>query len=148
MKTSAEYKLPVFAQRFHKLREDKGMSQDAFSKFLEISRPTVGFYENGERLPDAAVLKQICKKCKVSADYLLGISDAATTNMTIKGICAWTGLGEDAVYRLLMYKGSLAPLPNNPTFHIAEGFTSFERKITLEFISSFITYSDYAFHKI
>lgn len=66
-------RMPVFAERFAELRGDK--TQGEFAEFLGISRPTVGFYENGTRLPDAAVLCQIAKKCGVSADWLLGISE-------------------------------------------------------------------------
>lgn len=66
-------RLPVFSERFAKLRGD--MTQGEFAEFLGISRPTVGFYENGTRVPDAVVLKEIAKKCKVSSDWLLGLSD-------------------------------------------------------------------------
>ena len=65
-----------FAERFAKLRMDLRMSQDKFADFLGISRPTVGFYENGKRQPDAFVLKQIAERCGVSADYLLGLPNA------------------------------------------------------------------------
>ena len=64
MKTSvSQKKLPVFAERFRELRGD--MTQDKFADFVGISRPTVGFYENGDRLPDALVLKKIAEKCHV-----------------------------------------------------------------------------------
>lgn len=65
--------MPIFAERFARLRGEK--TQGEFSEFLGISRPTVGFYENGTRLPDAAVLCQIAQRCNVSADWLLGISE-------------------------------------------------------------------------
>lgn len=67
-------KFPTFAKRFYQLRGD--MSQDEFSKYLGISRPTVGFYENGVRVPDAMILLKIAERCNVSADWLLGLSDS------------------------------------------------------------------------
>lgn len=70
-------RLPVFAERFKWLRGK--MSQADFAIFLQISRVTVGFYENGDRIPDAVILKQIAEKCHVSADYLLGIKDQCAT---------------------------------------------------------------------
>lgn len=92
----------VFKERFHALREECGMSQDAFSKYLGISRPTVGFYENADqengRIPDADTLRLICKKCNVSADYLLGLSDVKNPETTVQAICAATGLSETAVW--------------------------------------------------
>lgn len=66
-------RLPVFAERFSELRGNK--TQGEFAEFLGISRPTVGFYENGTRIPDALVLRQISEKCQVSTDWLLGISE-------------------------------------------------------------------------
>lgn len=93
-------RLPVFADRFSELRGEK--TQDEFAKFLGISRPTVGFYENGTRLPDALVLKQIAEKCNVSADWLLGLSnyqDTETANLTAEDI----GLSETAVSVLQQY---------------------------------------------
>lgn len=62
-----------FAKRFNKLRGSE--SQKDFAIRLGISRPTVGFYENGSRLPQADVLKQIAERCNVSTDWLLGLSD-------------------------------------------------------------------------
>jgi len=68
-----ERKNQVLSERLKDLR---GMQTQAeFSKFIGISRPTVGFYENGSRLPDALKLKQIAEKCCVSADWLLGLTD-------------------------------------------------------------------------
>lgn len=88
-------RFPVFAERFSKLRGE--MTQDEFAKYLGISRPTVGFYENGTRLPDALVLRQIAEKCNVSADYLLGLTDEKTIDANIRQVCNYTGLNEDSV---------------------------------------------------
>ena len=44
-------RLPIFTERFRKLQGDR--SNTEFAEFLEISRQTVGFYCNGDRLPDA-----------------------------------------------------------------------------------------------
>lgn len=59
-----------------KLREIKAdMSVTAFAEKLGLSRQTVGFYLNGDRIPDILTLKQICEKCNVSADDILDISN-------------------------------------------------------------------------
>lgn len=79
-KKESANRFPAFSQRFRGLRGK--MSQDTFADFLGMSRPTVGFYENGDHLPDALTLSQIAKKCNVSADYLLGLSDAKTKDDT------------------------------------------------------------------
>lgn len=57
-----------------RLRELQGsMSTTDFAKKLDLSRQTVGFYLNGERIPDSETLIKICTRCNVSADWLLGI---------------------------------------------------------------------------
>ncbi len=91
----AENKLPIFRKNFHELRGK--MSQAEFADFLGISRPTVGFYENGDRIPDSAVFKQICEKCKCSSDWLLGISGTKSPDITVQTICKYTGLDENPV---------------------------------------------------
>jgi len=66
-------RFPIFAERFNQLR--RLMTQGEFADFLGISRPTVGFYENGTRIPDALLLRQIADVCEVSVDWLVGLSD-------------------------------------------------------------------------
>lgn len=91
-------KLPIFAERFNALRGER--TQAEFAEFLGISRPTVGFYENGERIPDALVLSQIAKQCGVTTDYLAGLSD----NKTLDGanVAKATGLSDKAINVLEM----------------------------------------------
>lgn len=98
MQTSeTKNRLETFRARFNQLRGDR--SQEAFAKFLGISRPTVGFYENGQRLPDALVLRQIAEKCQVSADYLLGL--AACKEPSNEEIHKKLGLSENAIEALI-----------------------------------------------
>ncbi|MBP3685198.1 MAG: helix-turn-helix transcriptional regulator [Oscillospiraceae bacterium] len=67
-------RMPVLRE---KLLEQQGddMSATDFADKLGLSRQTVGFYLSGKRIPDSETLAQICKRCNVSADYLLGLSD-------------------------------------------------------------------------
>ena len=99
-----ERRMPVFADRFIELRGKR--TQDEFAKFLGISRPTVGFYESGQRIPDAVVLRQIAEKCNVSTDYLLGLTDEKTLDQNIQAICKKTGLTEKAVTQIILAKES------------------------------------------
>lgn len=90
--------MPIFAARFAELRGER--TQAEFAEFLGISRPTVGFYENGERIPDAFVLKQIAERCGVTADYLVGLSNVKTTDRDLQTINSITGLSEEAISAL------------------------------------------------
>lgn len=87
-------RMPVFAERFAQLRGE--MSQRQFADFLGVSRSTIGFYENGTRLPDAATLKEISKKCDVSIDWLLGVDEQNDKTKPFLLYKIW--YGDDCVY--------------------------------------------------
>ena len=99
-------RLPVFQERFKVLRGK--MTQGQFAEKLGISRPTVGLYESGARIPDAEVLRDIAARCGVSADWLLGLSDTASPDITVQMVCRETGLSEVAIFNLQQKIG--APL--------------------------------------
>ena len=88
-------RFPVFTERFRELQGDQSNTQ--FAEFLGLSRQTVGFYCNGDRIPDAIGLCDIAERCGVSADWLLGRTDIKTANSDTISVCAFTGLSEKAV---------------------------------------------------
>lgn len=100
--TGENNRLPIFTKRFRELQGDRANTE--FADFLGISRQTVGFYCNGNRIPDAVVLRQIADKCEVSADWLLGLTDVQTRDLDLRNICEYTGLSEKAVEMVLIYK--------------------------------------------
>lgn len=65
--------LPVFRKRLRELRGK--MTQKEVAAELSISRASLGFYEEGSRKPDIAVLLKIADFYNVSCDYLLGLTD-------------------------------------------------------------------------
>ena len=90
-----EWRFPQFTKRFRELRGKRDNTE--FAKFLGISRQTVGFYYNGDRIPDAMMLKQIAEKCGVSTDYLVGLTDTQSTNADARAAVEYTKLPERAV---------------------------------------------------
>lgn len=89
-----------FRERFFALRKDSGLSQAKLSKELNLSAATIGYYENGDRIPDIEIAERIAKYFNVSADYLLGMSDVKTTEQDIKIACKVTGLSEKSIKNL------------------------------------------------
>lgn len=87
-----------FAQRFSSLRS--GKTQSEFAELLGISRPTVGFYESGERIPDAITLGRIARICDVSADWLLGLSNVKSVERNIQVAAATLGISGKAAENL------------------------------------------------
>lgn len=97
-------RLPKFSENFAKLRGD--MSQAQFAEKLGISRATVGLYENGSRLPDALVLKNIAEKCGISVDYLVGLVPEPTNNPDMRAMCEYTGLSSASLENIKRIRNS------------------------------------------
>lgn len=80
--TEKKNRIPIIRERLLELQGN--LSNVDFAKKLGLSRQTVGFYINGDRIPDAETLKKICQCCNVSADYILGLSeDPAIDNCAV-----------------------------------------------------------------
>lgn len=100
MKREKNIRFPLFRERFLQLKGERTTVE--FAQILGMSRATVGFYESGQRIPDALGIEKICKTCGVSADWLLGISIVKTSDTTTQAICQATGLSEKAVEHLTL----------------------------------------------
>lgn len=87
----------VFRKRLLQLRTEKRLSQSKLAKQLGISPATIGYYENGDRLPDIDIAARIANFFDVTADYLLGFSNSRTAEKSMKTACAVTGLSEEAI---------------------------------------------------
>ena len=89
----------IFSSRIRKLREGK-MNQGEFADSVGISRGAMSYYEQELRTPDIGVLRAICEKYKVSADYLLGLMP--DTNHAVSDVCLETGLWPKVARRLML----------------------------------------------
>lgn len=100
-------RIPMFRDHLRELMGD--LSTTDFAKKIGLSRQTVGFYLNGDRIPDCETLAQICSKCDVSADWLLGLSKVKTPDIAVQQMVEKSGLYEDMVIRLMCIQGSIDP---------------------------------------
>jgi transcriptional regulator with XRE-family HTH domain len=87
----------TFGSRLRSLRERKEppMSQEQLAKDLEVSRASIGYYENASRTPDIAFLAKAAEYFDVSYDYLLGKSENTKREHT--GIGEYLGLSDKAI---------------------------------------------------
>lgn len=92
-------RMPVFRDNLRELMGD--LSVTDFAQKIGLSRQTVGFYLNGDRIPDCETLAQICSKCQVSANWLIGLSDVKSPSPNIAAINQLTGLSEFSIQRLI-----------------------------------------------
>lgn len=110
-----EGKMPIFKERLNELLEGKSITK--FAEGLGMSRQTLGFYLNGDRIPDIKTLQEICKYCGVTADWLIGMPNSVKKpDADAQAVCNYTGLSGYAVG--LMHDafqepmtGGIGPLP-------------------------------------
>jgi transcriptional regulator with XRE-family HTH domain len=88
----------VFADRIKKLRESHGLNQGEFADTVGVSRGAMSYYEQEARTPDIEVLRRICTKYDIPADYMLGI--IPDPDHTVADVCLQTGLYPMAAKRL------------------------------------------------
>ena len=69
------------AERIKILREQAGMSQEKLAKRLGITRSSVNAWEMGISTPSTQYIAELAGLFRVSADSLLGLSEAATVSV-------------------------------------------------------------------
>ena len=95
-----------FSPKLKTLREEAGLNQSQLADKLGVSRGSISFYENGDRIPDIEFLHKVSEYFDVSADWLLGLSDVKSTDIEIKGTCNYTGLSEAAIKNIIVAKST------------------------------------------
>lgn len=65
-----------------------------------VSKSTISEIENDNRDPGARIVSALARHYGVSSDYLLGLSDVVTPDITAQGVIAYTGLSEENVITL------------------------------------------------
>ena len=66
----------MIGERLSEVRKDYGDTQMTLAQKLKVSLPTVRAWEQERSSPSHETLVTICQLYQVSADYLLGLSDA------------------------------------------------------------------------
>ncbi len=61
----------TFGEKLHKLRKEKGWTQEELASQINISRQALSKWEQGNALPDTENVLQISRIFGVSTDYLL-----------------------------------------------------------------------------
>ena len=66
----------LFGNRLRELRKAAGMKQQELANLLDVTTTQVSDIERGNTTTSMARLYQLCEYFHVSADYLLGFTDA------------------------------------------------------------------------
>lgn len=73
-----------FGERLRLLRKRANLSQEQLASRLSVTKSVVSSYETGMRMPSYSVLGKIARVFNVTTDYLLGIDNTET--MDISGL--------------------------------------------------------------
>ena len=65
----------MIGERLAEVRKDHDHTQQNLAELLHVSTPTVRAWEQGKSSPPHDMLVTICRLYRVSADYLLGLTD-------------------------------------------------------------------------
>ena len=87
----------LIGTRIYTALETANIKQKELAKELNVTDNTVSYWCNGTRTPNTEQIIQIARILNVSSDYLLGLSDVATTDAELKAVCEYTGLSDKAV---------------------------------------------------
>ena len=65
----------IFGQRLKEVRKNNRETQDDLALILDVGKSHISEMERGNRTTTAEKIALICQHYRVSADYLLGLSD-------------------------------------------------------------------------
>lgn len=72
----------MFNERIKELRTSRCMNQVEFAKKLNVTKQSVSNWENNNIQPSIDMIIKIANEFSVSADYLLGLDDKRTLDIT------------------------------------------------------------------
>lgn len=90
-------------ERLRECRKKKGVKQSEVADQLSVHRSIISYYESGTRKPSLEALIMLADFYNVSLDYLVGRTDAPTTDRDLRAVCDYTGLSDRAIEKLHQY---------------------------------------------
>ena len=68
--------------RLKEKREELHLKQDQVAQLMGVNRNAISTYENGTREPSLGMLARLARLYRVSTDYLLGITDNRSVDLS------------------------------------------------------------------
>ena len=72
----------MIAERIKHLREKNNLTQSSLAKKLNVTRSSANAWEMGISVPSTALIVDLAKLFHVSTDYLLGLNENATLDIS------------------------------------------------------------------
>lgn len=90
----------IIGERIGLLLSERKIKQKDLAEHLGITDNTISYFCSGKRMPNTTQIKEISQFFNISADYLLGISSAATNDKDIQYIGDYLKLSAEAIENL------------------------------------------------
>ena len=90
-----------FSKNLKTAMKSKGLNQKQLAEKIGVTPQSISYYCNGTRLPDVDILRLLASCLDVSADYLLGLTEAKSKDPNVKDIHQMTGLSENVILSLM-----------------------------------------------
>ena len=75
--------MKTFGKRLKELRKTRNLSQEEVAFVLGVAPGTISRYESLKMMPTEEVIYKTCRFFKISADYVLGLSEIKKVNKDI-----------------------------------------------------------------
>ena len=72
----------MIGEKIKQLRERNNLTQTALAKKLNITRSSVNAWEMGISIPSTSLIVELAKLFHVSTDYLLGLNETSTLDIS------------------------------------------------------------------
>lgn len=99
----AQKRKDSFSDRLKELideRKESGQTLRGLAKDLEVSLGVLSDWQNGNKTPRGDSIIKLAQYFEVSADYLLGLTNARTPDADLRTVAEYTGLSERAIVEL------------------------------------------------
>lgn len=90
----------ILGSRIKHIRQMIGLSQTDLAKKLNCTQAALSQYEKGAREPGLNDLVNIANSLNTTTDYLLGITDVWSRDITVKNISNYFGLDDESIKKL------------------------------------------------
>jgi transcriptional regulator with XRE-family HTH domain len=124
-------------ERIKGLRIKNNMTQPELAAALNCTRQKIADWERGKSQPSTSDLINLSKILETSSDYLLGLSDAPTSDKDLQYICDTIGLSKEAIETLSNTKLDIESVEDKTV-----------RNIVLYFMNNFISQNLLYYHSL
>lgn len=109
----AEEILKGFSKHLAACLEENQCSYEKLAREAELVKSSIGNYKAGNTEAKIVALVRIAQYFKVSADYMLGLTEVKATEPTLKSACEYVQLPDEAVKHLHRVDHEQHPLYRN-----------------------------------